>query len=277
MESILKNRKQFLEKIEKTNNGDKIILGIIDLSFHRVTGALITYILNKMGYEVERRYAPHEENFKRLKHGGIDMLSSAWIPSSHGGYKADVESLTPVIELGNHYSPYALWGVPDYIPEDMLKTIDDLKKPEVLEKMNKNIQGINIGAGITRFSIKMMEEYGLSDAGYEFKIGNQDLCVEAFEKGVAKKEWLVVPLWQPQFLQHKFKIRDLEEPKGLLGVTDKALLLISEKKAKNTFIKEELEILDKVILSNEIISELDYMYCRGNLSEDEAVKKWFEN
>lgn len=277
MKPVLENKKEFLEKIEKVGNGRKIIIGITDLSFHRVTGALVTHILTEMGYKVERRFAPHEENFRRLKEKEVDMISSAWIPSSHGGYKKDVESKTPVVEFGWHYSPYALWGVPDYVPEDQVKTISDLLKPEVLNKMNKSIQGIGIGAGITRFSIKMMEEYGLSEAGYDFKVGTQELCVKAFEDGVKRNEWLIVPLWQPQFLHHKYRIRELDEPKGLLGVVDKALLLCSESRAEELFSDKETEILEKIVLSNEIISELDYMVCRKGMSEDEAVKKWLHN
>lgn len=37
-------------------------LGITDLSFHRVTGALIAKLLERMGFTVERYYAPHEQN-----------------------------------------------------------------------------------------------------------------------------------------------------------------------------------------------------------------------
>ena len=275
MKSILDDKKEFLKRIEKAGNGRKIVMGITDLSFHRVTGALVSYVLTEMGYEVERRFAPHEENFRRLKEKEVDMISSAWIPSSHGGYKEDVESQTSVVEFGWHYSPYALWGVPDYVPEDQVKTISDLLKPVVLNRMNKTIQGIGIGAGITRFSIRMMEEYELSEAGYGFKVGTQELCVKAFEDGVKRKDWLIVPLWQPQFLHHKYRIRELDEPKGLLGVVDKALLLCSKSKAEELFSEREVEILERIVLSNEIISELDYMVCREGLSEDEAVKKWF--
>jgi len=40
--------------------------------------------------------------------------------------------------------------------------------------MKHDIQGINPGAGTTRFSIKMMGEYGLNAAGYRFHHRNYD-------------------------------------------------------------------------------------------------------
>lgn len=272
---LINSKKEFIQNaIEQKGKKEKIVLGITDLSFHRVTGALVTYVLEQMGFEVERKYALHEENFRRLKNMEIDMLSSAWIPSSHGVYKENVEKEIKIVELGLHYKPYALWGVPSYVPKDELNQISDLLKPEISKKMIKQIQGIGPGAGITRFSIKMMDEYFLNDEGYTFKTGTQEDCVKAFEDAVSKKEWVIVPLWQPQFLHNNYDIRELEEPKGLLGIVDRAVLLCSENKLNKILSTEQINILNNIVLSNEIVSELDYYHCVEGLSEDEAVKKW---
>lgn len=276
---LKEDKKLFLEQASllKSKGNAKIILGITDLSFHRATGAVVAYVLEKMGFEVERRYALHEENFKRLKNEEINMISSAWIPSSHGVYKEEVEKTLPLLELGLHYEPYALWGVPDYVPSDEVSEISDLLKPNVLSKMRKVIQGIGMGAGITRFSIKMMDEYLLNNAKYEFKTGTQEECIKAFEDGVASKEWFIVPLWQPQFLHHTYNIRELKEPKGLLGIVDRAILLCDKNKIESLLSTEQINILDNIVLSNKIVSSLDYMVCKEGLSEDEAVEKWFKN
>lgn len=251
----------------------KITIGVTDLSFHRTTASLVSNVLKSMGFEVERIFSPHQENFEKLKTGEIDMLSSAWLPSSHGIYKSDVEKVEPLIELGLHYEPYALWGVPDYVPEEMIAEVADLLKPEVVEKMRPKIQGINPGAGITRFSIQMMEEYGLSKAGYEFFTGSEDDCFNAFEDAVANKEWVIVPLWKPLFLHYRYDIRELKEPKGLLGIVDRAVLLLRDDK-KNLFTDEQLKTLDSLRFSNDIIAELDYKVCREGKSQDEVTYEW---
>lgn len=272
---LIEHKKDFID-IARNLKHEKhsINLGVTDLSFHRVTAALVAYILEEMGFAVHRTYALHEKNFQKLKNKEIDMISSAWIPSSHGGYKADVEKEIPVVELGIHYKPYALWGVPSYIPSSAVNQVSDLLKPDVSNKMRKKIQGIGMGAGITRFSIKMMDEYSLNEGGYEFKTGTQYECVKAFEDAVSKREWIIVPLWQPQFLHYTHKIREIKDPKGLLGVVDKAVLLCNKNKLESICTKEQIELLDNVILSNEIISQLDYYHCKDGLSEDEAVLKW---
>ncbi|CAK1827667.1 Glycine betaine/proline transport system substrate-binding protein [Vibrio crassostreae] len=251
----------------------KISMGVTDLSFHRTTASLVANILKVMGFEVDRIFSPHQENFEKLKSGEVDMLCSAWLPSSHGIYKAGVEEVEPLIELGLHYEPYALWGVPDYVPEEAVSEIADLLKPEVVDKMNAKIQGINPGAGITRFSIQMMKEYGLSGSGYEFFSGSEADCFDAFESAVANKEWVVVPLWKPQFLHYRYDIRELKEPKGLLGIVDRAVLLLRDDK-KHLLSEEQIKTLDSLRFSNDIIAELDYKVCREGKPQDEVTRDW---
>ncbi|PJE79190.1 Glycine betaine/carnitine transport binding protein GbuC [invertebrate metagenome] len=251
-----------------------ITLGITDLSFHRVTGSLITHILERMGHNVKRLYAPHVENFERLTSGEIDMLSSAWLPSSHGAYKNNTEQKIKLHELGLHYEPYALWGVPDYVSETV-KSVRDLIHPEIADRFNKKIQGIGSGAGITRFSIAMMEQYGLTDAGYQFFTGTQEDCVNAFETAVEKNEWVIVPLWWPQFLHARYTIRELEEPKGLLGIVDRAVLLLRDDKT-DLLTPSQIEKLDQLRFSNQIVSEIDNIVDCSEKTLDEATSDWLE-
>ncbi|WP_428718893.1 glycine betaine ABC transporter substrate-binding protein [Undibacterium curvum] len=254
----------------------KIRLGVTDLSFHRITGAVVAAVLERMGFDVQRSYALHEQNFERLRNNDIDMIASAWLPYSHGVYKKRVEEVIATKELGLHYEPYAMWGVPDYVPEALVSSVPDLKKPEVTEKMNRVIQGIGPGAGITRFSIKMMEQYGLTNAGYEFRTGTEADCVRAFEDAVKEKKWVVVPLWWPQFLHYRYKIRELSDPKSLLGGVDRAVLLAREDRLRTLFNDSQIAKLNKIKLSNKTVSELDYLVVRDRVDLDLVARQWLD-
>ena len=260
----------------KMNNSNKIVIGVTDLSFHRIAASLVANILIEMGFEVKRIYAHHEDNFENLKTGKVDMLSSAWLPSSHGLYKSQVQETVPLIDLGLHYEPYALWGVPDYVPEEAVVEVSDLLKPDVLSKMKKEVQGINPGAGITRFSIKMLEEYGLSNVGYQFFTGTEEDCFNAFELAVKSKVWVVVPLWRPQYLNYKYNIREIKDPKVLLGVVDKAVLLLREDR-KSLFTKAQIERLDSLRFNNAIIEELDWKVSKEGQLIDQVTKDWISD
>ncbi|GLK91200.1 glycine betaine ABC transporter substrate-binding protein [Pseudomonas turukhanskensis] len=250
-------------------------LGVTDLSFHRATAAIITQVLQRIGVDVVRSYALHQDNFAQLRAGAIDMLASAWLPDSHGGYKAMVEETVATRELGLHYQPYALWGVPDYVPEAAVFSIEDLLKPTVLARMQRTIQGIGPGAGISRFSQQIMLDYGLQAAGYAFRTGSQADCIAAFERLIAHGEWGVVPLWHPQFLHHRHHIRELQDPKGLLGGVDRAVLLAREDRM-GILAPAQIQVLASICLSNAIVAELDYAVNRQQKSPDQAAGEWLD-
>ncbi|OZI32669.1 glycine/betaine ABC transporter [Bordetella genomosp. 1] len=250
-----------------------IHLGVIDLSFHRATAAVVCAVLRRLGHEVSRSFAPHEEAFAQLRSGAVDMVASAWLPSSHGVYRQRVEEVVRTRAFGLHYEPYALWGVPDYVPAEVVAAVADLLKPEVRSRMIPLIQGIGPGAGITRFSIRMMQAYGLSDAGYRFQTGTQEECFTAFERASAAGQWIVVPLWHPQFLHARHSIRELRDPLGLLGGTDRAVLLAREDRVA-ALPAAHLAVLDRIRLSNPIVAQLDHAISREAKTADQAAAAW---
>jgi len=244
--------------------GSRITLMTIDLSFHRAASGVVRRILNAHGVTVNEIYAPHEKAFEMLRDGKADMLSSAWLPSSHSVYLAPFEQAVEKITV--LYRPYALWGVPDYVPESAVNSISDLTRPDVAARMTKRIQGINAGAGISRFSREIIAQYGLSDAGYYFENGTLDDCVGAFEAAVNERRWVVVPLWSPQYLHEQYSIRELKDPKGLLGGTDDATLIV-RKEALGALPTAALTELRQLTLGNAETSRLDFMLSRGTASE----------
>ncbi|TKG91469.1 glycine/betaine ABC transporter [Puteibacter caeruleilacunae] len=250
-----------------------VTIGVTDLSFHRVTASLLTNVLRNMGFEVNRIYSPHQDNFDKLRFGDVDMLTSAWLPFNDGKFKAEVEKDVALIELGLHYKPYSLWAVPDYVPETEVSEIEDLHKQTVQKKMRLAIQGVCPGAGITRSSQSIMLLYGLQKTGYRFFTGTEECCFGALEQAIRNKEWIVVPLWKPNYLHLQYHIRELKDPKGLLGKEDRAVLLLREDR-KSLFSKNELEVLGSICFSNDIITELDYLVSCNDQPLDEITRKW---
>ncbi|AJY11256.1 glycine betaine ABC transporter substrate-binding protein [Burkholderia dolosa] len=249
-----------------TPTQSRLTLVTIDLSFHRAASGVVRRILNEHGVTVDEIFAPHEEAFRILRDGKADMLGSAWLPSSHSVYLApfehDVEKITVL------YRPYTLWGVPDYVPESAVRAIPDLKRPDVASRMVKRIQGINPGAGISRFSREVVAQYGLADAGYHFENGTLDDCVRAFEQAVNDRRWVVVPLWTPQYLHEQYTIRELDDPKGLLGGTDDATL-VARKTSLHAIPPAALSELRELSLGNRETSRLDYVLSRtGSMPSD---------
>jgi glycine betaine/proline transport system substrate-binding protein len=233
--------------------GNVVRVGHIDLSFHDASALEVETILRQYGCRIERSAAPHEEMFERIRHGAIDMLVSAWLPASHGRYLEPFEH--EVRKLTVLYEPYCIWGVPDYVPAEVAGVVD-LLNPEVLDRMERLIQGINPGAGISRFSAAIIEQYGLAAAGYHFETGSEQDCFGRFERAVADGRWVVIPLWHPQALHHRYRIRALDEPRGLLGGRDGATLIV-RRDAEARIGEAALAELSRLHIGNSRVSALD--------------------
>ncbi|MEP4036069.1 glycine betaine ABC transporter substrate-binding protein [Pseudophaeobacter sp.] len=203
---------------------EPIRLGHIGLTFHEASAVEVAQILERHGHTVSFASAPHEKAFDLLAQGEVDLLASAWLPSSHDTYLNPL--LDQVEKVTVLYEPYCIWGVPDYVSESDVASVSDLLREPALGRMERLIQGINPGAGISRFSAAMIGAYELDAAGYEFRTGDEAACFDRFEAAVAEGRWVVVPLWHPQFLHNRYNIRALEEPKGLLGTKDQATLVV---------------------------------------------------
>jgi len=229
-------------------------VGHIDLSFHDAAAREVERILGAHGHAVERSAAPHEEMFHRMADGDVDVLVSAWLPSSHGAYLAPFADQVRKITV--LYEPYCIWGVPDYIPEEAVRGVADLLAEPALTRMERLVQGINPGAGISRFSEAIIDEYDLAKAGYEFRTGTEEQCFGRFIAAVAQGNWVVIPLWHPQWLHHRYRIRALDEPKGLLGGRDQATLIV-RLDAEALIGEDALAELAALHLGNARVSELD--------------------
>jgi glycine betaine/proline transport system substrate-binding protein len=248
-------------------------LATIDLSFHHAAAGIVRAVLARHGVAVQEIRRPHEAAFELLASGEADMLCSAWLPGSHSVYFDPIADQFD--QLCVLYTPYALWGVPDYVPADAVTCVADLRQPDVAARMTKLIQGIGPGAGISRFSREIFAAYDLGQYGYRFENGTLEQCVAAFEDAVRERRWCVVPLWQPQYLHAQHAIRELREPRGLLRGTDAATLVL-RKSTSETLPAAALAALRALAPGNGAITRLDYSISHEGLAPEQAGERYLE-
>ncbi|NUY01467.1 glycine betaine ABC transporter substrate-binding protein [Paraburkholderia youngii] len=129
--------------------------------------------------------------------------------------------------------------------------------------------------GFSRFSVEIVQQYGLDPLGYHLETGTKEAYYGRFEAAVAEGAWIVVPLWKPQFLHYRYRIRELAEPRGLLRGSDRATLIAHEDcvaRISPTLV----ETLTKLNLANDVVSELDFLICREGKSPLEAADIWLD-
>lgn len=199
-------------------------LGVIGISFHAVVGAVVQRVLERLGHAVTVSNAAHDAMFDRLGRGEVDLLAAAWMPGTHSHLFTPIaDRIAPVATLYRDALLY--WSVPAYVPDSAVASVEDLLKPDVAARMAKTIRSIGPSAGLSVRSLRMVPEYGLVAAGYTVVPGETAEWVNTFREAYAAERWMVMPLWQPHFLNSTHRVRILRDPKGVMGTADEAVLV----------------------------------------------------
>ncbi len=249
-----------------------VVIGHVNLSFYEATAAVFQNVLERSGYNVAMKKGPHSMMYPLLAEGEFDLFVAAWLPNTHQQYWEEYgKDLTLVTPL---YSDAKLfWAVPEYVPESAVKSVADLAKPEVAAKMDKTIRGPGADSGLMMRSKTLMEHYGLSQSGYELSPGKAEDWIKAFNANIKARNWFVMPLWQPQYLNKVAKLRILEEPENILGKADTAWL-VAHNSANAKIPRHIFDILKRMEFSVKWITELDYLVNVEGFSPREAARIW---
>lgn len=190
-----------------------------------VTNIAKQILEQKLGYKVELVMTDIGLQYQGVSKGNLDIMLMAWLPTTHKAYWDKLSN--EVVDMGVLYDNAKLgWAVPTYIPESEVKSIEDLKKPQVKEKLKGKIQGIDPGAGLMRASETAIKTYGLD--GYQLLTSSDAGMIVALDRAVKKNDWIVVTTWTPHWMFSKYKVRYLEDPKGALGGSE-AIHAVSRK------------------------------------------------
>lgn len=171
-------------------------------------------LTERLGYDVKLTLADIAIQYQGVSRGDLDIMLMSWLPETHKDYYRKFGAR--LVNVGPLYTHARLgWVVPAYVPADKVRTIGDLAKPDVADRLKKKIQGIDPGAGLMRLSAKAIKDYGLK--GYNLVSASGAAMTAALGRAIRRNEWIVVTGWSPHWKFAKWKLRYLEDPKGVLG------------------------------------------------------------
>ena len=250
----------------------EVRLGQVSLSFYAVTGEVVRAVLEENGHAVETIAGSHAEIYPKLGAGEIDLLAASWLPNGHAELFAEVEpnvrKLTPLYDDARFF-----WVVPAHVPESAVASVGDLATPEVAERMPKRIPTLAPSTGLTVGAERMVEAHGLDEAGYELVPGPAADWAGALEDAVAERSWIVLPLWQPQWLNATHDLRRLDDPKDVYGPDDTAWLVAHEGLA-GKLDETTLAHLRAIRLPVPAVTEIDRLVNEDGLTPEAAAARW---
>ena len=233
----------------------------------KLAGKIIT---DRLGQKVELIQTDVAPLYQGISRGGIDVIMMAWLPVTHADYFGKVKDR--VDTLGTVYEGARQgWVVPAYVPESEVASFEDLKKPEVREKLSGTIQGTEPGAGLTRMSQQALTDYALD--GYKLQISSEAGMLTSVDRAYRNEKWFVATAWSPHWMFGKYKLRYIDDPKKAIGGTEHVDILSRKNfKADNPKVAEFLSRM-KVSLADLETGMSDAQ----ETSYEEAVDKYIKD
>ncbi len=190
---------------------DRVTIAYVEWACARTSTHTVAAVLESKGYDVNLLSVSAAAMWQGVASGDVDAQVTAWLPATHADYKE--QTAGKVEDLGPLYEGAKLgWVVPEYVTIDSITDLKDNAK-----KFDKEVIGIDPGAGLMRLSKKAMEEYGLNEAGWELVEGSGATMTGALNSAIKNNEWIVATGWAPHWKFGRWDLKFLDDPKGVLG------------------------------------------------------------
>ena len=98
-------------------------------------------IESELNQPVERVMADIGIQYQSVARGDLDLMLMAWLPGTHRDYWSKVRDR--VLDLGPMYSGRLGWIVPDYVPKEVIASIEQLQDPQLAARFDGRVQGID--------------------------------------------------------------------------------------------------------------------------------------
>ncbi|AZF57647.1 glycine betaine ABC transporter substrate-binding protein [Pseudomonas sp. R11-23-07] len=167
-------------------------------------------IKQKLGYDVKLQAVATGIMWQGVATGKLDAMLSAWLPVTHGEYWT--KNKDKVVDYGPNFKDAKIGLiVPEYVKA---KSIEDLK----IDTTFKNkIVGIDAGSGVMLKTDEAIKQYGLD---YKLQASSGAAMIAELTRAEDKQESIAVTGWVPHWMFAKWKLRFLDDPKGIYGAAE---------------------------------------------------------
>ncbi|MDD2051277.1 glycine betaine ABC transporter substrate-binding protein [Pseudomonas putida] len=167
-------------------------------------------IKQKLGYDVKLQAVATGIMWQGVATGKLDAMLSAWLPVTHGEYWT--KNKDKVVDYGPNFKDAKIGLiVPEYVKA---QSIADLKTDT---SFKNKIVGIDAGSGVMLKTDQAIKDYGLD---YKLQASSGAAMIAELTRAEDKQESIAVTGWVPHWMFAKWKLRFLDDPKGVYGAAE---------------------------------------------------------
>jgi len=167
---------------------------------------LAKVVLDKQGYDVDIKPIEPGPIYASLSKGDADVFLDAWLPYTHAEYWQRFGDKIDKIGVSFDNGTTGL-VVPDYVPLNSITELNDQ-----VDKFGGKIIGIGSGAGIHANTEKAIDAYKLN---FTQVTSSGAAMIAELKKATNAGDWIVVTGWKPHFMWAQYKLKYLNDPKGI--------------------------------------------------------------
>jgi glycine betaine/proline transport system substrate-binding protein len=249
----------------------RVTLARIDETFYQAAAAVVAEVLRSSGLDVAVVDGSHTRVYGMVGSGEADLCVAFWMPSGHAeawaALDGRVEALASIFDDARFF-----WAIPGYVDRRVVG-IADLADPEVAAMFPKNIRGLSLDATITTASQEAVRQYGLSAIGFTVTPGDFNHWEASLLDALDTRSPVVLPLWRPYWLNKKFDLRALADPREVLRGPNTATLA-AHIGVKERLPERTLVALDRMSLSVDDVTDMDFVIHSEHISPDQAAERW---
>jgi len=218
-----------------------------------------------MDYTIDLTPVSAAAMWQALSAGDVDFITSAWLPVTHGHYLERVGD--NVVDLGPATEGARIGlVVPEYVEIDSIAEIN-----EYADRFNREITGIDPGAGIMSRAEEAIEVYGMDDM--DLMESSDAMMTAVLGDKYGAGDWVVVTGWTPHWKFGNWDLKYLEDPEGVFG-DEETINKVARQGLDNDH-PELYEFLENFELSlDELHEVMAWIEETGDL--EGSAKRWVE-
>jgi glycine betaine/proline transport system substrate-binding protein len=230
-------------------------------------------LLGAIGYQTAVTSAGYIIDLQGLSRGEIDADMAIWLPSQGSTVNPLVKS--GKIKLLTANVPDALYGVvvPEYVWKAGVHSIGDLQKYS--SKFDSKIYGIESGNDGNQIMIDAIKNDTYNLKGWQLVPSSTAGMLAQAGRAIQQHKWIVFLGWKPHWMNIKYKIRYLKDPKKIWGGPSTVYTAVNP-----AFIKKQPNVakfLKQMVVYSKAQSQWIYDYGYKKQPADVVAKAWIKN